>query len=74
MREIKKIIIKTICAALPYLHHHYSVNRHGHLFHSVCFQLLGFDILLQHKQNNTHNYLHDNYNKGNKDNNYNQEN
>ncbi|ODN03537.1 Tubulin polyglutamylase ttll6 [Orchesella cincta] len=47
--EIDDIIIKTILSAHPILKHHYRTCFPHHDICSACFELLGFDILLDHK-------------------------
>lgn len=47
--EIDDIIIKTILSAQPILKHHYRTCFPHHDICSACFELLGFDILLDHK-------------------------
>jgi tubulin polyglutamylase TTLL7 len=46
-RNIQDIILKTLLVAEPYLFHTYKMCRPGKdIGESVCFEILGFDILL----------------------------
>ena len=47
----KDIILKTLLVAEPYLFHTYKMCRPGQIpgTDSVCFEILGFDILLDDK-------------------------
>ena len=47
--EIKDILIKTICAAQPILAHQYKTAQPDNYMNNMCFELLGFDILLDGK-------------------------
>lgn len=44
--EIKNIIIKTLCAVQPILKHSYIALANDDPFNQGCFELLGFDIIL----------------------------
>jgi len=46
---IKDIINKTIISAQPELSHIYKSSQSADRFGKVCFQILGFDIMLDHK-------------------------
>ncbi|KAM3137328.1 hypothetical protein pb186bvf_010508 [Paramecium bursaria] len=50
MTEIQSVIIKTICSSLPDLIHLYKAGQHlqNETFEQ-CFELFGFDIILDHK-------------------------
>jgi hypothetical protein len=48
-KEIDDVIIKTILSAQPTLKHHYRTCFPHHDVCSACFEILGFDILLDHK-------------------------
>lgn len=50
-RSIQDIILKTLIVAEPYLFHTYKMCRPGQIqgTESVCFEILGFDILLDDK-------------------------
>ena len=47
--NIDDIIIKTVIIAHPYLQHSYKqcFPRHDHLH--ACFEILGFDVILDHQ-------------------------
>ena len=45
-REIEDIVIKTLCSVQPSLSHYYRSCQPEDLANSMCFELLGFDILL----------------------------
>ena len=47
--DIDDVIIKTIIAAHPILKHSYHACFPCHDFTYACFELLGFDILLDYK-------------------------
>jgi len=46
MRQIKDIIVKTVATSQPYLSHLYRSCQPEDLDGSMCFQILGFDILI----------------------------
>ena len=46
---IKDIIIKTLIAGLPSLNHIYRSCQPDDLENSLCFEILGFDIMIDHK-------------------------
>jgi len=48
-KEIDDVILKTILSAQPILKHHYRTCFPHHDICSACFEILGFDILLDHK-------------------------
>ena len=45
-REIKKIVVKTLCSIQPILKHNYHAIQCDDPFNHGCFELLGFDILI----------------------------
>uniref|UniRef100_A0A8C5P9U6 Tubulin tyrosine ligase like 13 n=1 Tax=Leptobrachium leishanense TaxID=445787 RepID=A0A8C5P9U6_9ANUR len=47
--DIEDVIIKTLIAAHPILKHHYRTCFPNHFAGSACFEILGFDILLDKK-------------------------
>jgi tubulin polyglutamylase TTLL6/13 len=47
--EIKKIIIKTFCSVQPILAHSYKSCHPDEPYNNMCFELLGFDIMLDYK-------------------------
>lgn len=47
--NIDDIIIKTILSAYPMLKHNYSASFPNHDIIQACFEILGFDILIDHK-------------------------
>ena len=47
--KIKDIIIKSLIAVQPNLAHSYKASRPQTADSSLCFQLLGFDIMIDHK-------------------------
>lgn len=49
MDEIKQIIVKTLIIGQPYLGHLYRSCQPEDLDSSMCFQILGFDILIDSK-------------------------
>ena len=42
-------MVKTLISILPDLSHHYRTSQPSDLFSNMCFELLGFDILLDSK-------------------------
>ena len=47
--EIDDIIIKTLCAVQPNLSHHYYACQPEDYCKAMCFEILGFDIILDDK-------------------------
>lgn len=45
-KKIEDIIIKTICSAQPILSHHYKSCQPDDFSNSMCFEILGFDVIL----------------------------
>uniref|UniRef100_F6XVE2 Tubulin tyrosine ligase like 6 n=1 Tax=Ornithorhynchus anatinus TaxID=9258 RepID=F6XVE2_ORNAN len=48
-KDIEDIIIKTLISAHPVIKHNYHTCFPNHAISSACFEILGFDILLDHK-------------------------
>ncbi|XP_077173959.1 tubulin polyglutamylase TTLL13 isoform X2 [Paroedura picta] len=48
-RDIEDIIVKTLIAAHPVLKHNYRTCFPNHISGCACFEILGFDILLDRK-------------------------
>ncbi|CAK6438328.1 unnamed protein product [Pipistrellus nathusii] len=48
-RDIEDVIIKTIISAHPIIKHNYHTCFPNHTLNSACFEILGFDILLDRK-------------------------
>uniref|UniRef100_A0A2K6FY82 Tubulin tyrosine ligase like 6 n=1 Tax=Propithecus coquereli TaxID=379532 RepID=A0A2K6FY82_PROCO len=48
-RDIEDVIVKTIISAQPIIKHNYHTCFPNHTFNSACFEILGFDILLDRK-------------------------
>jgi tubulin polyglutamylase TTLL6/13 len=48
-KQMDDVILKTILSAQPILKHHYRTCFPNHDVCSACFEILGFDILLDHK-------------------------
>jgi tubulin polyglutamylase TTLL6/13 len=46
MKSIESKILKTICAVQPYLTHLYKTSQPDEITNSMCFEVLGFDIIL----------------------------
>ena len=49
--RIDDIIIKTLCAIQPNLCHHYRSCQSDDLSRSMCFEILGFDVIIDKKLN-----------------------
>uniref|UniRef100_A0A667X2A0 Tubulin tyrosine ligase-like family, member 6 n=1 Tax=Myripristis murdjan TaxID=586833 RepID=A0A667X2A0_9TELE len=47
--DIEDVIIKTLIAAHPILKHNYQTCFPNHTTGSACFEILGFDVLLDHR-------------------------
>lgn len=45
-KEIDDVIIKTIILSYPFVKRSYQAYFSGHKYTSACFEILGFDILL----------------------------
>jgi tubulin polyglutamylase TTLL6/13 len=48
-RNIKRIAVKTLCSAQPKLSHLYKAARGDEYQYNLCFEVLGLDIILDHK-------------------------
>lgn len=48
-RDIEDVIIKTIISAHPVIKHNYHTCFPSHTLNSACFEILGFDVLLDRK-------------------------
>lgn len=48
-RGIEDVIIKTLISAHPVIKHNYHTCFPSHTLNSACFEILGFDILLDRK-------------------------
>jgi tubulin polyglutamylase TTLL6/13 len=49
MKDIKEIIVKSIISAQPFLAHQYRSCQPENFMNNMCFQILGFDIMLDSK-------------------------
>lgn len=49
MADIKAIVVKTLIIGQPYLGHLYRSCQPDDLDGAMCFQVLGFDVLVDHK-------------------------
>lgn len=47
--DIKVCIMKSLCSVQPYLAHLYRSCQPNDIYNDKCFEILGFDILLDHK-------------------------
>ncbi|XP_053703538.1 tubulin polyglutamylase ttll6 isoform X1 [Synchiropus splendidus] len=47
--DIEDVIIKTLISAHPVLKHNYRTCFPNHTANSACFEILGFDVLLDHR-------------------------
>lgn len=47
--DIEDVIIKTLISAHPILKHNYHTCFPNHITGSACFEILGFDVLLDHR-------------------------
>lgn len=48
IQEIKDLVVKTLCIAQPFLSHLYKTCQPDDLENSLCCQVLGFDVMLDH--------------------------
>jgi len=46
--DINDLVIKTMCIAQPYLQHLYKSSQPDDIENQMCFQILGFDVMLDH--------------------------
>lgn len=44
--QIREIVVKTIMSCIPDLVHHYRTSQPSDLYNNMCFEILGFDILI----------------------------
>jgi tubulin polyglutamylase TTLL6/13 len=49
MEQVKDIIVKTIITTQPQLNHLYKISQPECLDNSMAFQILGFDVMIDHK-------------------------
>lgn len=47
--DIDDVIIKTLISAHPILKHNYNTCFPNHTASNACFEILGFDVLLDHR-------------------------
>ena len=48
-KEIHDIIIKSICMVQPHVNHLVKSCQPDDIENQLCFQILGFDIMIDHK-------------------------
>ncbi|CAD8154125.1 unnamed protein product [Paramecium pentaurelia] len=48
-QDMYKLFIKTFCSVQPILNHHYKSCQPDNYANNMCFEILGFDIFLNHK-------------------------
>jgi hypothetical protein len=48
--DFEDVVIKTLVSAHPFLKHNYHTCSPNHAAGSACFEILGFDVLLDHQQ------------------------
>lgn len=51
INDIKKIVIKTICSIQPILAHVYNTCQSDDFTGAMCFQILGFDVIIDENYN-----------------------
>ena len=44
--DIKDIIIKTMISGQPHLQHEYRMAQPNNLVNNMCFEILGFDFMI----------------------------
>ena len=49
MKNIESLIIKTLISIQPHLSHLYKASQPNDLSNGMCFEVLGFDILLDER-------------------------
>lgn len=49
MDDVKQLIVKTVISGQPHLQHLYRICQPECLDNSMCFQILGFDVLIDSK-------------------------
>lgn len=47
-KKIYDIILKTLCLAQPMIKHYYNSCQPDDMENSLCFQILGFDVMIDH--------------------------
>jgi tubulin polyglutamylase TTLL6/13 len=47
--QIKDIIVKTLISIQPDLVHHYRTSQPGDIYNNMCFEILGFDVIIDSK-------------------------
>ena len=48
-KDIASLVIKTICSIQPYLAHKYKTCQIDNFSNNMCFEILGFDVMIDHK-------------------------
>jgi tubulin polyglutamylase TTLL6/13 len=44
--EMRDMIVKTLISVQPDLIHHYRTSQPSDIYNSMCFEILGFDVLI----------------------------
>jgi tubulin polyglutamylase TTLL6/13 len=47
--KIKDIIVKTLISIQPDLIHNYRTSQPGDIYNNMCFEILGFDVIIDKK-------------------------
>lgn len=47
--EIKRMVIKTVCPVQPIIAHLYKCSQPEEFYQHMCFEVLGFDFIIDHK-------------------------
>lgn len=48
--QIHDIIVKTLISIQPDLIHHYRTSQPGDIFNTMCFEILGFDVIIDSRR------------------------
>ena len=48
--DIKKMVLKTLCSVQPVLKHHYKASQPDDYYQHMCFEILGFDFIINSKK------------------------
>ena len=44
--QMRDIVVKTLISVQPDLYHHYRASQPSDIYNNMCFEILGFDILI----------------------------
>ena len=44
--QMRDIVVKTLISVQPDLYHHYRTSQPSDIYNNMCFEILGFDVLI----------------------------